>query len=92
MTLELDVAESGEYEVGAVLTTARDYAIVNLQLDGVALGNSIDLYDYPDVGTTGLLKFGSRSLKAGKHQLLIEMVGTTIRRSSHTWWGSIVCC
>ncbi len=92
MTLELDVAESGEYEVGAVLTTARDYAIVNLQLDGVALGNSIDLYDYPDVGTTGLLKFGSRSLKAGKHQLLIEMVVPTIRRSSHTWWGSIVCC
>ena len=75
MTLEFEVAESGDYEVGAVLTTARDYSIVGLKLDGESLGTAIDLYDYPNVGTTGLLKFGTRSLKAGTHKLLIETVG-----------------
>jgi hypothetical protein len=75
MTLQFELAESGEYEVGAVLTTARDYSIVGLKLDGESLGNSIDLYDYPNVGTTGLLKFGTRSLQAGTHKLLIETVG-----------------
>ncbi len=75
LMLEVEIDEDGEYEVGAVLTTARDYAIINMQLDGAALGSSIDLYEYPDVGTTGLLQFGTRSLKAGKHRLLIEMLG-----------------
>ena len=75
LLLEVEVEQGGEYDVGAVLTTARDYAIVNLLLDDASLGSSIDLYDYPDVRTTGLLQFGTRSLQAGKHKLLIEMVG-----------------
>ena len=75
LTLEFEVPEGSEYDVGAVLTTARDYAIVNLQLDGKTLGSSIDLYDYPNVGTTGVLNFGTRSLSAGKHQLMIELIG-----------------
>jgi hypothetical protein len=75
LTLEFEVPEDGQYEVGAVLTTARDYSIINLQLDGAALGSSIDLYEYPDVRTTGLLKFGTRSLDAGKHRLLLETIG-----------------
>jgi hypothetical protein len=75
LTLEFGVEEDGEYEVGAVLTTARDYAIINMQLDGAALGTSIDLYEAPDVRTTGVLKFGTRSLKAGKHRLLLETIG-----------------
>ena len=75
LTLEFEVASDGEYDVGTVLTTARDYGIINMQLDGVALGSSIDLYDYPNVGTTGMLSFGRRSLDAGKHRLLIELVG-----------------
>lgn len=75
LTLEFEVTEAGEYEVGAVLTTARDYGIVNLQLDGLALGTAVDLYDYPHVGTTGHLTFGKRSLKTGKHKLRIEMTG-----------------
>lgn len=75
LTLEFEIAEDGQYEVGAVLTTARDYSIVNMRLDGAALGTSIDLYDYPDVRTTGLLEFGTRDLKAGKHRLLLETTG-----------------
>ena len=75
LTLEFDVEVEGNYTVGAVLTTARDYGIINLQLDSAALGTSIDLYDNPDVRTTGLLTFGIHHLQAGRHRLLIELVG-----------------
>ena len=75
LDLEFDVSESGTYDVAAVMTTARDYAKVNLQLDGQALGTTMDLYDYPDVGTTGVIELGQRQLDAGKHRLRIETVG-----------------
>jgi hypothetical protein len=75
MELEFEIEQSGEYDVAAVLTTARDYAKVNLQLDGVALGSTLDLYDYPDVQTTGLISFGKRVLEKGTHRLRLETVG-----------------
>jgi hypothetical protein len=73
--LEIDVAEGGSFDVSAVFTTARDYAIINVLLDNEALSPSIDLYNYPDVRTTGVLEFGSRELAAGKHRLTIEITG-----------------
>lgn len=76
LTLEFEVEEAGDYELGAVLTTARDYAMVNLQLDGVALGSTLDLYDYPDVATTGVVELGTRKLEQGTHRLLLETVGS----------------
>ncbi len=75
LNLEFEVEETGEYELGAVLTTARDYAMVNLQLDGVALGSTLDLYDYPDVRTTGLISFGVRRIEQGTHRLRLETIG-----------------
>ncbi len=75
LALEFDVPQDGDYQVGAVLTTARDYAIINLKLDGKAVGNSIDLYDHPDVRTTGVLTLDTVPLKAGKHRLMLESVG-----------------
>lgn len=76
LTLEFDVNETGDYEIGAVLTTARDYAMVDLQLDGTPLGTTLDLYNYPDVRTTGLIKFGPRTLKQGTHRLMLQTVGS----------------
>lgn len=75
LELTFNVAHAGQYEVSAVLTTAGDYAIINMLLDGMALGNPIDLYDYPGVGTTGVLEFGTRTLNAGKHELTLETIG-----------------
>ena len=74
MSLGFDVAADGQYRVGVVMTTARDYGIIRLALDGRMLGEKIDLYDYPDVGTTGELDFGVHSLKSGKHELTIDIV------------------
>jgi hypothetical protein len=75
LTLELPVAEAGAYDVSAAFTMARDYAIVAVRLDDKALGEPLDLYNYPDVITTGAIKLGLTDLKAGTHQLTIEIVG-----------------
>jgi len=75
LELGFEVAADGEYEVSAAFTTARDYAIVNLLLDDTALGLPLDLYDYPDVGTSGELAFGARRLAAGEHRLTVEITG-----------------
>jgi hypothetical protein len=75
LELELPVEADGEYEVSAVFTMASDYAIVQLQLDGVSLGEPLDLYHSPDVITSGVRKFGRHQLKAGKHTLTLEITG-----------------
>lgn len=75
LDLEFDVPEAGLFKVAAVLTTARDYSIVNLLLDDQALCQPLDLFNAPDVRTTGLLEFGTRELSAGKHRLTLETIG-----------------
>jgi hypothetical protein len=75
LELELPVSHSGEFEIAAALTLARDYAVVQLHLDDKPLGEPIDLYNYPDVITTGVLNLGRHDLAAGKHTLAIEIAG-----------------
>lgn len=75
LELEFDAAKAGTYDISAALTIARDYATVNLLLDGESLGQPLDLYEYPGVKTTGELHFGQRKLTAGKHRLTLEIIG-----------------
>jgi putative heme-binding domain-containing protein len=75
LDLKLPVTESGEYSLGIVLTRARDYGIAQLALDGRELGGPIDLYNRPDVITTGLLTFPAGELASGEHKLSITIVG-----------------
>jgi hypothetical protein len=75
LELEIDVPTAGEYDVQAVFTMARDYAVIQPSLDGEKLGNAIDLYNFPDVITTGVLTLGKRKLAAGKHRLALEITG-----------------
>ena len=75
LELELDVPQPGEYELMGVLTMARDYGIVQLYLDDEKLGGPVDLYNYPDVVTTGELRLGQRQLAAGLHRLIFEITG-----------------
>jgi hypothetical protein len=74
LVLEVPVRESGQYELLAQLTKARDYAIVQLRLDGKALGEPIDLY-HATVVPTGELSFGKHALSAGSHRLTVEIIG-----------------
>jgi hypothetical protein len=75
LVLEFAVGEAGRFDIQAVMTKARDYGIVQLSIDGQPLGEAIDLFNTPDVVTTGLISLGSTELKAGNHQLTIEIKG-----------------
>lgn len=63
----------GDNALEIVMTCARDYAIVQLELDGQPIGPPIDLYE-PQVVTTGVLRFTGLQL-AGLHSLQIKIAG-----------------
>ena len=62
---ELPVEKAGKYTLELVLTQARDYGIVQLSLDGRTLGGPIDLFNNPEVITTGVLDFDGIELEKG---------------------------
>ena len=75
LTTELTVEKEGAYNLEVVLTRAMDYGVVQFLVDGKKLGRPIDLYDYPNVTTTGVLKLDAGKLSAGKHELTVEITG-----------------
>ena len=76
LTLALPVAASGNYNLKAVLTKARDYGMVTVSLDGKPLPNAeLDLYNIPDVVTSGELDWGTHALDAGEHKLEVKITG-----------------
>ncbi|MCP4507739.1 MAG: hypothetical protein GY826_15280, partial [Fuerstiella sp.] len=74
LTLDLP-AFTGTVDVDVVLTTAKDYGIVQLALDDQALGAPIDLFN-ADVVTTGVLSFPQIAVKGSKHTLTVLIAGT----------------
>ncbi|MBM4001286.1 MAG: c-type cytochrome [Planctomycetes bacterium] len=76
LELALPLAESGAFELEIVLTRARDYGIAQLHLDGEKIGGPLDLFNFPDVLTTGVLAFPAKRFEAGEHRLTIEIIGT----------------
>ena len=75
LVLELEIAKAGVYQIKGVMTKARDYAIVQLHVDDQPLGTGVDLYNAPDVITTGVVSLGERELSSGKHRLTVEILG-----------------
>jgi hypothetical protein len=75
LELEFDAPAAATYAVETCFTVARDYGIVNVVLDGEALCEPLDLFNHPDVRTTGVLKHGKRNLAAGPHRLRLELIG-----------------
>lgn len=73
MTIEFDAPRRLD-AIELAFTCARDYGVISLTLDGKPLVESLDLYE-PNVVTTGLLSFKAGGLPAGKHALVIEIVG-----------------
>lgn len=74
LVLELPVAKPGKCDLVMAFTKASDYAIVQMWLDGVKIGNPIDFYN-DGVIPTGPVSFGVFDLKAGAHQITAEIVG-----------------
>lgn len=75
LELVLGVEQEGTYALEVVMTRARDYGIVQLYLDKEKLGGPIDLYNFPDVVTTGVFTFPARTVAPGEHRLTVEIVG-----------------
>lgn len=75
LEVELPVEKAGKFDLLVALTKARDYGIVQLSLDGRKLGAPIDLYNAPEVVSTGLMNLGQQELSAGKHRLVFEITG-----------------
>ena len=76
LELEFQVAEAGSFDVLAAFTMARDYAIINVEIDGQTLRKEIDLYNSPDVISSGELNLGKQKLDAGQHKLALVITGT----------------
>jgi hypothetical protein len=75
LELTIDVKAKGKYAIACAFTMARDYGIVRVHLDGAALGEPIDLYNFPDVISSGALTLGATTLDAGQHRLTLEIAG-----------------
>lgn len=75
LDLALPIEQTGSYELEVVLTRAHDYGVVQLLLDGVKVGEPIDLYNAPDVLTTGVLTIAPRQLDMGEHTFSIQILG-----------------
>jgi putative membrane-bound dehydrogenase-like protein len=74
LRLVVPVKKEGTYQVSAILTSAPDYGIVQLSLDGRKLGPPIDLYN-PTVISTPPLPLGTHKLSAANHELTVDIVG-----------------
>lgn len=74
LEVALPVKAKGKQRVSVILTKARDYAVVQLSLDGKPLGKPIDLYN-PTVISTGPIPLGTIDLADGEHVLGVEIVG-----------------
>ena len=75
LTLSLSVKEKGRYALTAALTKAKDYGIIDVSLDGKPVVTGWDGYD-PNVIHSGTLDWGTHTLDAGEHQLVITISGT----------------
>jgi hypothetical protein len=75
LELEFQVEGDGSFEILAAFTMARDYGIIDLDVDGQSQHKGIDLYNYPDVISTGELNLGTRKFDAGPHKLTVIIAG-----------------
>ncbi len=75
LTVQLPVSGKGEYELDLVLTRARDYGVFQVLLDDREIGGPIDLFNTPDVRTTGVLTLPLGPLRPGPHRLGFRVVG-----------------
>ena len=73
LSFKIDCAAEGDYALETVFTRASDYAIVQLSINGKALGDAIDLYHFSKVTTTGVLSRDVGKLTAGEHEISIAI-------------------
>lgn len=73
LTLALHAPGAGRYEVLAVLTKAVDYGVVSASVGDSEPSPPIDLFNKPDVITTGPISLGTHDLIAGVNPLTLTL-------------------
>ncbi|MFC5456845.1 protein kinase domain-containing protein [Prosthecobacter fluviatilis] len=76
LTLQLPVAEAGRQRVKAVLTSAADFAVAEVSLDGRPVPGSPFDQQAEEVVVSDILDWGVHDLKEGEHQLEIRLAGS----------------
>lgn len=74
VTLNFPVTDGGTYDLHAIWTMAGDYAIAGLAVDGVTLGQPVDLF-HPGVVISPPIDYGQLALTPGTHQLTLRVLG-----------------
>lgn len=75
LELAFEVPAKGNYAIDAAFTMARDFGIVRIAVDEGTFATPLDLYNFPDVISTGAQPLATMILDAGPHKLAFEMVG-----------------
>jgi hypothetical protein len=83
LTLPLEVAEAGTWEIVGFFTRARDYGIVRVHAGGRALGPLVDGFG-PEVAPTGPVSFGRVQLRAGPNDVVVELLGKDARSAGYS--------
>ena len=75
LEVAIPVKKAGTYRLGAGMTKARDYGIVEFSLNGHKIAGPIDLYNN-GVTRTGTIPLGPpQKLTAGEHKLTVKILG-----------------
>lgn len=86
--LELPVKATGRYDVVVYLTKARDYGILQFDVNGKPLGPNIDCYHANSVVATGAIDLGAGELQKGTATLRVQVVGTNPKSDGLRYmWG-----
>ena len=75
LELRIDIPETGVYDLAGQFTQARDYGIIQVEIDGQPVGRPLDLYTSGKVRTTGPVTIGSLPIPFGKHRLGFRIAG-----------------
>ncbi|MGB4711023.1 MAG: PVC-type heme-binding CxxCH protein [Fuerstiella sp.] len=75
LAVEITVPEDGVYTVETAFTMAPDYAIIKLSIDDQIIDSGLDLFNAPDVISTGVLSYPSVKLTKGVHRFTMEVTG-----------------
>jgi hypothetical protein len=73
--ITFNVANAGRYDLRAAMTMAPDFAVVRVLVDGTVTRQEIDLYNTPDVISTGPLTLSQQQFTAGPHVVTVEITG-----------------
>lgn len=73
--ITINVEKAGQYDLRGAMTMAPDFAVVRVLVDGTVTRQEIDLYNAPDVISTGPLTLSQQQFAAGPHVVTVEITG-----------------